>query len=242
MNDNTLTTTTVSSSDNTTAVTEQDVYYMNKALEVAREALAIGEVPVGCVIVYDNENKILSHGANQVNATRDPTRHAEMVAMDRILTKGISSDQLKLPDSVLAAVQAAAAITSIQDVVDETHHDWKHAWQSNKKLYQIQDLAKCKLYVTCEPCIMCASALAHVGIGKVYFGCKNTKFGGCGSILQLHQGSSSYSTGGYPIVGGILEQEAIDLLRTFYARENVYAPEDKRKRKEPTDATITAAR
>jgi tRNA(Arg) A34 adenosine deaminase TadA len=46
---------------------------------------------------------------------------------------------------------------------------------------------RCELYVTVEPCIMCASALALIGIGQVYYGCCNDKFGGCGSILSIHQ-------------------------------------------------------
>ncbi|POM63490.1 tRNA-specific adenosine deaminase [Phytophthora palmivora] len=48
-------------------------------------------------------------------------------------------------------------------------------------------LANCTLYVTCEPCIMCASALAHVSIKCVYFGCHNDRFGGCSSVLNLHE-------------------------------------------------------
>ncbi|KAK7233596.1 dCMP-type deaminase [Aureococcus anophagefferens] len=51
------------------------------------------------------------------------------------------------------------------------------------------DWTRCALYVTCEPCIMCASALSQLGIAKCYFGCRNDKFGGCGSILSLHEGN-----------------------------------------------------
>ncbi len=49
-------------------------------------------------------------------------------------------------------------------------------------------LAGADLFVTCEPCIMCAAALSTLRIGRVYFGCYNDKFGGCGSILELHNG------------------------------------------------------
>ncbi|DBA91452.1 TPA: tRNA(adenine34) deaminase [Trebouxia sp. C0004] len=49
------------------------------------------------------------------------------------------------------------------------------------------DWSRCTLYVTCEPCIMCAGALASLGIGHVYYGCQNDRFGGCGSILSLHE-------------------------------------------------------
>lgn len=48
-------------------------------------------------------------------------------------------------------------------------------------------LANTTLYVTCEPCIMCAAALAHVRIQQVYFGCHNDRFGGCSSVMSLHE-------------------------------------------------------
>ncbi|GJN31324.1 hypothetical protein PR202_gb19710 [Eleusine coracana subsp. coracana] len=56
-----------------------------------------------------------------------------------------------------------------------------------------EKFARCDLYVTCEPCIMCATALSILGIREVYFGCANDKFGGCGSIMSLHEGSASLS-------------------------------------------------
>jgi tRNA-specific adenosine deaminase 2 len=78
---------------------------------------------------------------------------------------------------------------------------------------------------------MCAAALARVGIGKVYFGCRNPKFGGCGSLLFLHEPAC------YPIVEGLLAEPAVRLLRSFYDRENFHAPVDKRKRKLPPAGT-----
>lgn len=81
--------------------------YMLQALQVAKCALRKGEVPVGCIIVYhpsgskEEEGIIVSHGANMVNATRDATRHAELVAIDRVLSRGVSSDQLCLPTHVM---------------------------------------------------------------------------------------------------------------------------------------------
>ena len=79
----------------------------------------------------------------------------------------------------------------------------------------------------------CAAALSMVGIGRVFFGCSNDRFGGCGSILHLHKADALPSARhvGFPIVGGILEKEAIGLLRSFYDRENFHAPDEKRKRK-----------
>ena len=97
---------------------------------------------------------------------------------------------------------------------------------------------------------MCAAALAMVGVRRVVFGCSNTRFGGCGSILHLHkpeepdqQTSERNSiirdddtirkSVGYEIKSGVLEEEAVKLLRSFYDRENNHAPDDKRRHKVP---------
>lgn len=81
--------------------------------------------------------------------------------------------------------------------------------------------------------LQCAAALARVGIRRVYFACHNDRFGGCGSILNLHKPEAFATTQhkGYPIESGVLEEEAITLLRSFYDRENYHAPDEKRKRK-----------
>ena len=83
---------------------------------------------------------------------------------------------------------------------------------------------------------MCAAALATVGIRRVIFGCRNDRFGGCGSLLHLHEAEKgcidqSSASRGYEITTGVLEGEAISLLRSFYKRENFFAPIDKRKLK-----------
>lgn len=80
----------------------------------------------------------------------------------------------------------------------------------------------------------CAAALAKVRIGRVFFGCHNDRFGGCGSLMCLHKPDflPSASHVGYPIVSGILEEEAVTLLRSFYERENFHAPDSKRRKKE----------
>ena len=69
------------------------------------------------------------------------------------------------------------------------------------------------LYVTVEPCIMCAQALAYMNVRHVYYGCGNDKFGGNGSVLSLHQGK-------YKVTSGIMANEAIMMLRQFYSKEN----------------------
>jgi len=231
-----------------------------------------------------------------VNATRDATRHAEIIAVDRMLTGAIASDQLCLPKEVMPFAnnnddkndgnnnndnndnqQHPCSTTPPWTNVKHSPPHWKNqfGWKSKEHYqhqhqpstsnshsppimsmppyYNVNIFPHCDLYVTCEPCIMCAAALARVQIGRVFFGCQNDRFGGCGSLLSLHQPQSTSNQskptnqnvqsttllknndrgagGGYHIVGGILEQEAIQLLRSFYNRENVHAPEDKRKKK-----------
>jgi tRNA(Arg) A34 adenosine deaminase TadA len=177
-------------------------YFMKQALRVAKAALDVGEVPVGCVIVlpdgfegmnsmdandlkstldddpyfdngemiyYSSRSVILSHGANQVNATRDATRHAEVVAIDRMLSLGQSSDALKLPADVIRKSAHGKIPDSYSSVVTEDDHwvnipsikdHWKNrfGWGSGK-VYDKEILLKCDLYVTCEPCIMVRDSL-----------------------------------------------------------------------------------
>jgi tRNA-specific adenosine deaminase 2 len=93
------------------------------------------------------------------------------------------------------------------------------------------------LYVTVEPCIMCASALRQLGIKQVFYGCENDKFGGCGSVLGVNERFASvvarFSIRNFTIVsvrhpvhpsymatGGYLREEAIMILRRFYVTEN----------------------
>ena len=91
------------------------------------------------------KNQVIGTGRNEVNETKNATRHAELVAVD----------QVKL-------------------------------WCTNRCLHFEDVLHECCLYVTVEPCIMCAAALRFLGIPKVVFGCANERFGGCGSILNIH--------------------------------------------------------
>ena len=95
------------------------------------------------------------------------------------------------------------------------------------------DLSNTELFVTCEPCIMCAAALSMLHIKAVYFGCHNDRFGGNGSILSVHEDKSTELSGHspYPVFAGICKSEAIALFQDFYTTENRRAPEEKRKRK-----------
>lgn len=79
-------------------------------------------------------------------------------------------------------------------------------------------LKETDLYVTVEPCIMCASALRQYGIRAVYFGCLNDRFGGCGGVMQINSDNSVDPP--YPVYGGLFREEAIMLLRRFYVQEN----------------------
>lgn len=104
------------------------------------------------------------------------------------------------------------------------------------------------LYVTVEPCIMCASALLYHGVKKVFFGCRNPRFGGNGTILSIHEdhlgelwekeklNNQSVSSKlllqiGYESFAGFREEEAIKLLQNFYEQENPSAPVAKVKRR-----------
>lgn len=92
--------------------------------------------------------------------------------------------------------------------------------------YNPEILKECDLYVTVEPCIMCASMLRQFGIGKVYFGASNDKFGGTGGVLNIHRANGKLGAGvgleegDYEISGGWLREEAIVMLRKFYVQEN----------------------
>ncbi|KAK9822519.1 hypothetical protein WJX74_000657 [Apatococcus lobatus] len=101
--------------------------------------------------------------------------------------------------------------------------------------------ARAELYVTCEPCIMCAGALCLLGLGKVVYGCGNDRFGGCGSILDIHQqgcgscqgqsevgGAASSKPHRFQAEGGMMAADAIALLQDFYASGNPNAPVPKR--------------
>lgn len=80
------------------------------------------------------------------------------------------------------------------------------------------------LYVTVEPCLMCASALRQLNIRKVIFGCHNDRFGGCGGVFSLHNDVWKTKDDGYEVLAGVNRREAIMLLRRFYLLENDTAP------------------
>ncbi|KAF9204804.1 tRNA(adenine34) deaminase [Podila verticillata] len=163
---------------------------MRVALDLAEEAHSVGEVPVGCVFVYDPSGEIIGKGRNRTNESLNGTRHAEFEGIDMILSKEEYRSQID---------QDATAF-------------WRNV----------------TLYVTIEPCVMCASALRQLGIGQVYFGAGNDRFGGNGSVFHIHKDVNlPHET--YPSEGGYYRGEAIMVLRKFYVGENTHAPEPKKK-------------
>lgn len=101
--------------------------------------------------------------------------------------------------------------------------DWKNHYEKPEDIFKEIDL-----YVTVEPCVMCASALKQIGIRTVYFGCGNERFGGNGSVLKVNTDATlEHSYVSFP---GILRLEAILLLRDFYTHENTHAPVPRNKK------------
>ena len=87
------------------------------------------------------------------------------------------------------------------------------------------------LYVNCEPCIMCASALHQKGVRTIFFGCPNPRFGGCGTVLdvfQVDKVTEAASERPLRLSSGHRASEAVELLKEFYKGENPNAPEEKR--------------
>lgn len=116
--------------------------WMEAAMQMARDALESSEVPVGCLMVYNDE--VVGKGRNEVNQTKNATRHAELVAIDQAL-----------------------------------------AWCRRNGRDSSEVFERAVLYVTVEPCIMCAAALRLVKVPLVVYGCQNERFGGCGSVLDI---------------------------------------------------------
>ncbi|KAM6568404.1 hypothetical protein CsatB_016389 [Cannabis sativa] len=124
------------------------------------------------------------------------------------------------------------------EAIDSLLEQWVKMGHS--KLEIAEKFSKCMLYVTCEPCIMCASALSILGIKEVFYGCANEKFGGCGSVLSLHSsnpephisggggGGGVMQGKGFKCNGGIRASEAISLFRNFYEQGNPNAPKPHR--------------
>ncbi|XP_006891727.1 PREDICTED: tRNA-specific adenosine deaminase 2 [Elephantulus edwardii] len=163
--------------------------WMEAAMNMAKDALENLEVPVGCLMVYNNE--IVGKGRNEVNQTKNATRHAEMVAIDQVL-------------------------------------DWCH--RSGRSPSEV--FGNTVLYVTVEPCIMCAAALRLLNIPLVVYGCQNERFGGCGSVLNIASANLPNTGNPFQCVPGYRAEEAVEMLKAFYKQENPNAPKSKVRKKE----------
>jgi tRNA(adenine34) deaminase len=139
--------------------------FMDDALSEARAANAAGEVPVGCVIV--RTGKIIARAGNRTLTDRDPTAHAEM----------------------LAVREAARALGS-------------------------ERLTDCDLYVTLEPCAMCAAALSFARIRRLYYGAADPKGGAVDNGVRFFAAPTCHHRP--EVYGGIGESEAAGLLREFF--------------------------
>ena len=140
---------------------------MRIALDQARNAWLVGEVPVGAVIM--RAGQIIATGYNRPITEHDPTAHAEIVAL-------------------------------------------RHAAQ----LLANYRLPECELYVTLEPCAMCAMALLHARFKRVVFGATDPKTGAAGSVVNLFaQPQLNHHTA---LVGGVLADECGQMLREFFAQ------------------------
>jgi len=138
---------------------------MSIALEEARAAAARGEVPVGCVVVRDST--IVARAGNRTIADRDPTAHAELVAIRA----------------------AASALGS-------------------------ERLADCDLYVTLEPCAMCAVAMSFARIRRLYFGAVDAKGGAVEHGVRFFAAPTCHHRP--EVYGGINESECGELLKGFF--------------------------
>lgn len=144
---------------------EQDIQYMKEALKQAKKARLLKEVPIGCVIVY--QDKIIARGYNRRNTDKTTLGHAE-----------------------ITAIKKASRVIG----------DWR--------------LEDCTIYITLEPCQMCAGAIVQARIPRVVIGSMNPKAGCGGSILNILQMEQFNHQ--CEVIRGVLEPECSDMLTSFF--------------------------
>jgi tRNA(Arg) A34 adenosine deaminase TadA len=168
----------------------------------ARLALRTNETPVGCVLVHNNT--IIAKGMNATNITRNGTRHAEYMALSALLSykpppaNGGEEEASTMPtNDDDSSKHASSSIdgSSATDIPDPEYVRNGHLYPYGQKFHPARTVDKSiitesVLYVTVEPCVMCASLLRQLGIKKVYFGAVNDKFGGTGGVFCIHANSS----------------------------------------------------
>jgi tRNA(adenine34) deaminase len=146
---------------------KEDERYMRMAISAAQIAEENGDVPIGAVIVY--KNQIIGKAYNQREQLKDPTAHAEIIAL----------------------TQAAAFLES---------------WRLNG----------CAMYVTLEPCPMCAGALVLARIDRLVYGCDDPKTGACKSLYNIVQDERLNHK--LEVKSGVLEEQCREQLQGFFAR------------------------
>ncbi|POS85674.1 hypothetical protein EPUL_001957 [Erysiphe pulchra] len=206
---------------------QKHLAFMREAILMAEFALEKSETPVGCVLVYGD--RIISRGINDTNRSFNGTRHAEFIALNNFLSQKACS-----------GVEFGIMKNSDSQQPNDNNSSFNHHSQIN---YSLDILVDCTLYVTVEPCIMCASLLRQFGIKRVFFGAWNERFGGNGSVISVHRtqdsvGKTSKKIGDYEVSGGWLREESIMLLRRFYIQENERAPEPREKSKRVLNSII----
>lgn len=158
--------------------------YMKEALKQAKKAYALGEVPIGCVIVH--EGNIIGRGYNRRNTDKNTLAHAEITAINK---------------------------------ASKVIGDWR--------------LEECTLYVTLEPCQMCAGAIVQARIPEVVMGCMNPKAGCAGSILNiLEMPQFNHQV---KVTRGILEAECSQMLKTFFEELRIRNKQEKAAKKASGD-------
>lgn len=142
-------------------------FWMKQALVQAEKAFVADEIPVGAIVVKDG--RVIGRGYNQREQLKDPTAHAEVIA-----------------------------ITAAANTMD----DWR--------------LNDCTLYVTKEPCPMCAGAIVNARLKLVVFGCYDEEAGCCGSLYQLC-GDPRLKTK-VAVKGGVMEAQSLSIIQEFFAK------------------------
>jgi len=138
---------------------------MRLALDEARQAARLGEVPIGAVVVAAGQ--VISAAGNRRELDRDPAAHAEFLAMR-------------------AAAQQLGR--------------WR--------------LFDCTVYVTLEPCLMCAGLLQQARVARCVYGATDPKAGALGTLFAIN--SDQRLNHNFPVVGGVLAEESMELLRSFF--------------------------
>lgn len=147
-----------------------DRVFMRQALDQAHNAWALGEVPVGAVLVKDGQ--VIATGFNQPIGTHDPTAHAEIMAL-----------------------------------------------RAGAELLGNYRLPGCELFVTLEPCAMCAGAMLHARLARVVFGASDPKTGTCGSIMNLFAlDKLNHHT---HLTSGVMAEECASSLKDFFAERRL---------------------